>query len=122
MKVAMKNPNTGEVKKVKIGWSWTLFLFSGFFGLLLFLRRLHVWGAIYIALWVIHLATLTFIPGEARAIIVLPNYIVMFGLQCFVAIKGNEMTVKNYLKNGWTLVEPDSKLTKMAKMRWGVTV
>jgi len=122
MKVAMKNPKTGEVKEVKIGWSWTLFLFSGFFGLPLFLRQLHVWGAIYIALWVIHLATLTFIPGEARAIIVLPNYIVMFGLQCFVAIKGNEMTAKNYLKNGWTFVEPDSKLTKMAKMRWGITV
>lgn len=117
----MKNPKTGEVKEAKIGWSWTLFLFSGFFGLPLFLRKLHVWGAIYLALWVVHLATLTFIPGEARAIIVLPNYIVMFGLQCFVAIKGNEMTAKNYLKNGWTFVEPDSKLTKMAKMRWGIT-
>jgi hypothetical protein len=45
----------------------------------------------------------------------------MFGLQIFVAIKGNEMTAKNYLKNGWTFVEPDSKLTKMAKMRWGIT-
>jgi len=122
MKVAMKNPNTGEVKEVKIGWSWTLFLFSGFFGLPLFLRKLHVWGAIYIALWVVFLVTLSIVPGEARVIIVLPLYIVMFGLQSFVAIKGNEMTAKNYLKNGWTLVEPDSKLTKMAKMRWGVTV
>ena len=122
MKVAMKIPKTGEVKEVKIGWSWTLFLFSGFFGLPLFLRKLHVWGAIYIALWVVFLVTLSIVPGEARVIIVLPLYIVMFGLQSFVAIKGNEMTAKNYLKNGWTLVEPDSKLTKMAKMRWGVTV
>ncbi len=118
----MKNPKTGEVKEVKIGWSWTLFLFSGFFGLPLFLRKLHVWGAIYLALWVVHLVTLGIVPGEARVIIVLPNYIVMFGLQCFVAIKGNEMTVKNYLENGWTFVDPDSKLTKMAKMRWGITV
>jgi len=122
MKVAMKNPKTGEVKEVKIGWSWTLFLFSGFFGLPLFLRKLHVWGAIYIALWVVHLVTLGIVPGEARVIIVLPLYIVMFGLQIFVAIKGNGMTAKNYLKNGWTFVEPDSKLTKMAKMRWGITV
>ena len=120
MKVAMKNPNTGEVKEVKIGWSWTLFLFSGFFGLPLFLRKLHVWGAIYIALWVVFLVTLSIVPGEARVIIVLPLYIVMFGLQSFVAIKGNKMTAKNYLENGWTFVEPDSKLTKMAKMRWGI--
>ena len=122
MKVAMKNPKTGEVKEVKIGWSWTLFLFSGFFGLPLFLRKLHVWGAIYIALWVVNLVTLGIVPGEARVIIVLPLYIVMFGLQNFVAIKGNEMTAKKYLENGWTFVEPDSKLTKMAKMRWGITV
>ena len=122
MKVAMKNPKTGEVKEVKIGWSWTLFLFSGFFGLPLFLRKLHVWGAICLALWVVHLLTIGIVPGEARVIIILPLYIVMFGLQSFVAIKGNEMTAKNYLENGWTFVEPDSKLTKMAKMRWGITV
>jgi hypothetical protein len=110
------------VKEVKIGWSWPLFLFSGFFGLPLFLRQLHVWGAIYIALWVVFLVILSIEPGEARVIFVLPLYIVMFGLQNFVAIKGNEMTAKNYLEKGWTFVEPDSKQTKMAKMRWGITV
>ena len=122
MNVAMKNPKNGEVKEVQIGWSWTLFLFSGFFGLPLFLRKLHVWGAIFIALWVVHLVTLSIVPGEARVIIVFPLYIVMFGLESFVAIKGNEMTAKNYLENGWTFVEPDSKPTKMAKMRWGIAV
>ena len=123
MKVAMNNPKTGEVKEVKIGWSWTLFLFSGFFlGLPLFLRKLHVWGSIYIALCVVYVATIGIVPGEAAIIILLPLYIVMFGLQIFVAIKGNEMTAKKYLENGWRFVEPDSKLTKMAKMRWGITV
>ena len=53
MKVAMTNPKTGEVREVKVGWSWILFLFSGFFGLPLFLRKLHVWGGIFLIIWLI---------------------------------------------------------------------
>ena len=32
MLVSMKNPKIGEIKEVKVGFSWILFLFSGFFG------------------------------------------------------------------------------------------
>lgn len=30
MKIEMTNPKTGEVKEIKVGWSWILFLFSSF--------------------------------------------------------------------------------------------
>lgn len=36
--------------------------------------------------------------------------------------KGNEMTTKKYLENGWVFAEPDNEPTKMAKLRWGITV
>lgn len=122
MKVAMKNPKTGEIKEVKVGWSWTLFLFSGFFGLPLFLRRLHVWGAIFLALWVVNLVAPAIVPGDEGTVIAVILSFVSLGLGIFIAIKGNEMTAKNYLESGWVFVEPDSELTKMAKMRWGITV
>lgn len=122
MNVAMKNPKTGEIKEVKVGWSWTLFLFSGFFGLPLFLRKLHVWGGVFLALWAINMIVPRILPSDEGAFFAIGLFFICFGLQIFLAIKGNEMTAKNYLENGWTFVEPDSELTKMGKMRWGITV
>ena len=33
MKIAMKNPKSGEIKEITVGWSWMLFLFSGCLGI-----------------------------------------------------------------------------------------
>ena len=116
MKVTMKNPKTGELKEVKIGWSWTLFLFSGFFGLPLFLRKPHVWGGIFLALWVLNFALLSVDVAVANFILSLA----FLGLEIFVGIKGNELTAKNYLELGWEFTEPDSDVVKMAKGKWGL--
>jgi uncharacterized membrane protein len=43
--IPFKNSKTGEIVKVKLGWSWTLFFFSSVFGIPLFLRKLNVWGS-----------------------------------------------------------------------------
>lgn len=122
MKVSMKNPKTGEIKEVKVGWSWILFLFSGFFGLPLFLRKLYVWGAVFLVLWVVYMVVPAMLPDERGWGIEFALSLILLGLEIFLGIKGNEMTAKNYLENGWEFVEPESELTKMAKMRWGITV
>lgn len=118
VKVTMKNPKTGELKEVKIGWSWTLFLFSGFFGLPLFLRKLYVWGGVFLALWILSFALVGFTDGDAPADWILT--FIFFGLEIFVAIKGNELTAKNYLELGWEFTEPDSDTVRMAKGKWGL--
>jgi len=122
MKVAIKNPKTGEIKEVKVGWSWVLFLFSGLFGLPLFLRKLNVWGAVFLSLWVLLMIAPAVILGEEGQTIYILLNLIFLGLEIFLGIKGNEMTVKNYLENNWVFVDPDSELTKMAKMRWGISV
>jgi len=122
MKVAMKNPKTGEIKEVKVGWSWTLFLFSGLFGLPLFLRKLYIWGAIFFALWIVNMVAPSALPENEGLVLSISLGVIFLALEIFVGIKGNEMTAKNYLENNWTFVEPDSELTKMAKMRWGISV
>ena len=117
MKVAMKNPKTGEIKEVKVGWSWTLFFFSGFLGFPLFLRRLYMWGSVFLVLWVVNLV-FTMISPEMFLVLQL----VIIGLIIWIAIKGNEMTAKNYLENGWTFTAPDSDVVKYAKGKWGIHV
>lgn len=110
--IFFKNPKTGETKKVKVGFSWILFLFSGFIGIPLFLRGLHVWGGIMAGLWALNL-----IGGQQ---ITIGLFFVALGLGIFLGIKGNAMTAKNYLEKGWIVANPDSDAVRMATMKWGI--
>jgi len=120
MKVGIKNPASGEYKEVKVGWSWTLFFFAGFFGLPLFLRRLYVWGSVYLVISVV--SVLSGYLGE-NEMILWGNTglsLICIGLNIFLAIKGNEMTAKNFLEQGWVFSEPESDAVKIAKGKWGI--
>ena len=128
MCVTLVNQRTGELKNIKVGFSWVLFLFSGLFGLPLFLRRLYVWGAVFLALWLLYifgprlLVAQSTELGIASAIdlwLVL-NFIGL-GLALWIGIKGNEMTAKNLLENGWSFAEPTSQMTRFAMAKWGLS-
>jgi hypothetical protein len=121
MKVTVKNPNTGELKQIKCGWSWTLFFFSGFFGLPLFLRRLYVWGGLFLVLWAINLLGPAVIGDEDSALgLQVLMFFVFLALQIWLAIKGNEMTAKNYLEHGWKFIKPQSDIVRIACGKWGI--
>ena len=123
MKVTMKNAKTGELRDIKVGWSWVLFLFSGFFGLPLFLRKLNVWGAVFLTLWVTNFIAPAVTRDQDRALgVQLLMFLTFLGLEIWIGIKGNEMTAKNYLENSWVFVNPDDEVTKMAKAKWGISV
>jgi hypothetical protein len=114
--IGFKNQKTGEIKNVKCGWSWTLFLWSGVFGIPLFLRRLNVWGSVFLVLWVVNLLA----GGSPDIAVIL--FAIFLILQIWLGIKGNEMTAKNYLEHDWIIAEPDSEFTKMAKKKWGINI
>lgn len=118
--VPFKQPKTGEVRTVKVGWSWVLFLWSGFLGIPLFLRRLNVWGFVFLALWVVNL--LASAVSEDNGGISLVIFLIAVALQIWLGIKGNEMTAKNYLEQGWEFAEPDAEATRIGRERWGITV
>jgi hypothetical protein len=119
--VAFKNPSTGEIRQVKCGWSWTIFFFSPFFGIPLFLRGLFGWGIVFVGLWLIHSAMIhnpdmALHPGvrAIRLLSLLP--------WIWVSAHGNKLTAKRYLQRGWVFDSPDGELTRMAKRRWGTPV
>jgi hypothetical protein len=124
MLVKFKNLKTGETKEVKTGFSWVLFLFSGFFGVPLFMRKLNVLGIIFCSLLVIRIllgiGDWKAIPGlVVLAVIILPT---IFCLQLWVGAKGNEMTAKNYLRNGLIFVDPESDIVRLAKIEWNIAI
>ena len=51
MRVALRHRGTGKIKYVDTGWSWSVFLSAGFFGLPLFLRGLSLWGTVMVITW-----------------------------------------------------------------------
>lgn len=118
--VPFKNPKTGEVKFVKVGWSWTLFFFAGILGIPLFLRKLNAWGGIFLALWAINFLLPNIVRGPDGLVVYTALFLAFFGLTIWVSIKGNELTAKNYLDIGWVFAEPDSEATRFGKMNWGI--
>lgn len=122
MLVSMKNPKTGEVKSIKVGFSWVLFLWSGVFGLPLFLRKLNVWGGIFLVLWIINLVVPSMMDEQSALGLSIIFFVIFLGLQIFMGIKGNEMTAKNYLENGWEFTNNDAEEVKHAKMKWGILI
>ncbi len=102
--VTLENPETGEIRQVRIGFAWTLFLFSSVLGVPLFLRRLYLWGAAILALWAVNLLVVKFAGGPA-AMEEGVLCAVFFGLQLWLGFKGNAITVKTYLRRGWTVAD-----------------
>lgn len=115
---------TGEVKFVKVGWSWTLFLFANFLGIPLFLRGLNILGVLLIILdiisWGIKFSG-SMISDEYIVIAASASMIVslfMLAVAIWLGMKGNEITAKHYLNKGWVFGNSDEISTKFARMTW----
>lgn len=117
----MKNPKTGELKAIGMGWSWILFLFSGWLGIPLFLRKLYMLGGI-MAGWSVFSTLLWMIPRD-QAVVTSLSFLITFaniGLAVWLGLKGNEYTAKSLLERGWVFTQPDALETKFALSRWGI--
>lgn len=119
--VGLRNPATEELRVIKVGWSWTLFLFSGFFGIPLFMRGLHTVG---VALFTLASLNLAFaILGEEemifRAISVVTG-VSLFAVGIYLGQYGNEINAKKLLKDGWQIVNPDTSAAQFASEAWGL--
>lgn len=119
MKVAFRNEATGQVKFMKVGWSWTAFLFSGFLGIPLILRGLYAWAAVEIVLWETDVF-LDVLPESEAAGMRIMLAATIIGLAIFFGIKANELGGKHHLENGWRFVEPASPEAELAREKWGL--
>jgi len=119
MKIVMKNPRTGELKALKVGFSWVLFLLSPFFGIPLFLRRLYLLGGLMIAVNIASsaLAGASTASNPSGLFI---GLLVQAGFLAYLGAKGNELTAKSLLEKGWIFAKPESLEAQYASSRWGI--
>ena len=97
-----------------------LFLFSGFFGLPLFLRKLYPLGFLFVILWIVNFGCAFVLTGDDGVIATSIMQLIFLGLAIWLGIKGNEITAKNYLENGYVWNETNDDVVQLAKGKWGL--
>jgi hypothetical protein len=100
MPVTFVNPQTGQQKIVRSGFSWVLFLLVEFFGIPLFIRGLHLHGAIVAVIGMVA----AFSPGFS-SLVPLAGF-ALIGAMVYYGIKGNELTMQHLERNGWVRSVP----------------
>jgi len=93
------------------------------FGILripLFVRRLYIWGFFCLTLWIVNLIAPAIVGNDESTLVKIVMLLIMSAFQIWFGLKGNEMTAKNYLEQGWQLAEPGSEATSLARGKWGI--
>lgn len=120
------HPVTGEMRQVKMGVSWTLFLFWWFYGVPFFIRKMISYG--------IGVIILPFITGLIYSIIMglffnvsemedIVTFFVLLIIQNLIIsilllIYGNKMTAKYYVKKGFRIYEKDDYKKRTIQTMW----
>ncbi len=105
---------------VKVGWSWSLFLSSGTFGVPLFYRGLAAWGYLFLMLSTVDVLVTIFVRDTASAFSDVLNF-VSLALTIWIGMRGNEMTAKTLLNRGWEMMDPHSYAAQCADEKWNLS-
>ena len=120
IKVALQNPQTKEIRQIRIGWSWALFLFSHFLAIPLFRRKLTSWAYLFLGFDIVFVVT-ALSHGPISSFVSFVSLVAEWALLFLLGFKGNEITAKTWLSQGWQFAEPNADATKFAKLQWGIS-
>jgi len=117
--IRLRRRQGGKEKRIATGFAWDLFLFAGVFGLPLFWRRLHAWGAVILALWCLDLIIGRVPVSAATARLAEATLFGAFlALQLLLGFIGNRLTARAYLTHGWTIDQPGDPGVRRVIERW----
>ncbi len=112
--VELQDPVSGQIRRIKVGFSWTLLFFASWFGVPLLSRGLFGLGLAFVALCLIGM-----IAGHLElASITLSALALQLVGSIWLGVKGNEITAKHYLSKGWRLRDPTSHAAQVAIHKW----
>lgn len=121
MRVALRHRGTGKIKYVDTGWSWSVFLSAGFFGLPLFLRGLSLWGTVMVITWCLRFVLpLTAGSIEDAATMQLYLSILIGGLCLYLGFRGNALSGRHFIACGYEFSDPKSSDARIATVAWGL--
>ncbi len=119
--VTFQHERSGELRSIKVGWSWTLFLFSQLWGIPLFLRQMFDWAMIMVIL-----SALSFIfmlageVDETSLLLGMAIGCVVIGISVYMGLRGNELTARQMLRQGWIFADPSDAASVHARRTWSL--
>lgn len=119
MKVALRQPRTGDCKFVGTGWSWRIFFGAAFLGLPLFFRGLALWGTAMMVLWIVELSA-PFVASANGEIAAAALGLIGTGLSVYLGFRGNALAARHLIACGYEFAEPKSGDARAAALRWGI--
>lgn len=123
MHVSFKNKHTGEIKQVKVGWSWTLFLFGQLLGIPFFMRKYPTMGFVMLGVFLLNFA-ISYLAmnydGEGILLLSKAFRFVILAIAIWLGVAGNKMTARYYRANGWEIQNPETAAVEHAKQKWGM--
>ena len=117
--VQLQQPQTGEIRQVKVGWSWTLFFFVTWLGVPLYLRGLKGLATVFAVMFLLGLL-LSLGAGASDVIgaLALLLFLIQTAGSFWMGLKGNEVTARHYLSQGWRFVDDQSPAVVLANTKW----
>ena len=138
--VIFVNEKEQRIEKVKVGFSWVCLFWLWLFAIPLFIRRIYPWAfgilvaqlvlyaldyrhgyhdfeRLYLHCWVNSTETCS-IGWQTFHFVNKWGGMITFLLSVYFGFRGNEITARYYLKNGYKFAEPDMAIVKVAKMQW----
>lgn len=117
-RIGLKPPGGGRLKWIRVGFAWDLFVLSPLLGIPLFLRKLHQWGAMMLALLLLWFVLDRYLGEQAKNQAGMALAAVFVLIDLFLGLYGNRLTAKAYLRHGWTVDHPDYAATRKVMKRW----
>lgn len=99
--VLFRHKATGRTRVVPRGWSWSLFLMSGFFGIPLFLRGLAVWGSIMCVVGALGVLAAIEPDGVMADRMSLMVSVIYASVSLWLGLQGNAITAEHFRNTGW---------------------
>lgn len=120
--ISMINPRTNHIVKIKLGFAYSILLFSWLFGYPLYVRKLYKESALIFVLFFANYNLFFILPLSYTVIVlfVLFNFVIV-GLSIYFAFKGDRATIENYYFNlGYEFVDANSAIVKDIRQKYNI--
>lgn len=113
MHVTLRQPGTGKLVQVKVGFSWFFLFLTPFYGLALFIKGMIGRGFV-IALFALIAVGIDALGGTPVGGLILIAIGVTYGF------RGNKLYARRLLIKGWSM-EGDEQTLAYARSQWGLS-
>jgi hypothetical protein len=104
MSISLQHPDTGRVKILPEGWSWSCFLGATFLGLPLFRRGLIVWGSAMLV-FDVSAFVVSWIETDSAESLDIWMTVIGIAASLFFGLRANAMAARHAIDSGWESVD-----------------